>query len=292
MTDLNPLVVAVTTRALCDLEMEHETFLAVGEEGYMASQRDRIETPVRWGVAYPLVRKLLGLNKPGQPPLVRVCVVSRNDPVTGLRVMRAVEQEGLDIGRAIFTKGRSPFVYLGPLGVDLFLSADRHDVEVALAAGFAAAQVMPGLAGEETIQGELRVALDGDSTLFDSSADDVYLKEGVEAFHAHEKAMAAIPLGPGPMAPFLAFLNRVQAARPGAIRTSLVTARAVPALERAIRTLLAIGVTVDEAYFLEGEPKTEFLRVYRPDLFLDDSPRHVDAAKDFVPTAYVPRLTA
>lgn len=292
MSDQKPLVVAVTTRALCDLEAEHQVFLAGGEEGYMASQRGRIEEPVRWGVAYPMVHKLLDLNRAGEPPLVRVCVVSKNDPVTGLRVMRAIEQEGLDIGRAIFTKGRSPFKFLGPLEVDLFLSADHHDVEVALAAGIAAAQVLPGFATEDPLHGELRVALDGDSTLFDSSADDVFLQVGVEGFHAHERAHAEVPLGPGPMAPFLAFLNRVQAARPGSIRTSLVTARAVPALERAIRTLLAIGVTVDEAYFLEGTPKTEFLRVYRPDLFLDDSPRHVEAARQFVPTGFVPRQSA
>jgi len=293
MTPEGCLVVGVTTRALCDLEEEHKAFLEHGEAGYMASQRDRMDEPVLWGVAYPLVRKLLALNKPGQAPLVKVVLVSRNDPVTGLRVMRTISAEGLEIGQAIFTKGRSPFPYLGPLGVDLFLSAEREDVEQANAAGFAAAQLMPGAVNElSPLTGELRVALDADSTVLDGSADAVFLREGVEAFHAHERAHCTEPMGPGPLAPFLAFLNRVQQVRPGAVRTCLITARAVPALERAVRTLLALGVTVDEAFFLEGQAKAEFLRQFRPDAFFDDSDRHVEDAKNIVPTARVPRAAS
>lgn len=283
------LVVAVTSRALCDLETDHAVFLQEGEAGYMAYQQAHMDDPIRWGTAYGLVKKLLALNEPGQPPVVEVCLVSRNDPVTGLRVLRAVEAEGLPIEKAVFTKGRDPFVHLESLGVHLFLSAEPEDVRGAIRAGFAAAQVMPRPA-DDTQAGtqELRVALDGDATIFDGSAEEVFRQVGVERFHAHERAHANEPLGPGPMAPFLAFLCRMQARRGGmGIRTYLVTARAVAAHARAINSLLAMGVTVDEAFFLGGHAKASILRTLAPDIFFDDGERHVEAAKDLVPTGRI-----
>lgn len=295
MTPKGPLVVAVTSRALCDLEEEHSVFAQEGEAGYMAHQRARLAEPVAWGTAYPLVRKLLAFNRPDQPPLVEVCLISRNDPLTGLRVLGTIEAEGLPIEKAIFTKGRAPFSYLQPLGVHLFLSAEAEDVREAVAAGCAAALVMPPpRTGASPAGGdlELRIALDGDCVLFSDEAEKVFQSEGVDAFHAHERARADESLAPGPFAPFLAALCALQGHSAGAgaprIRTYLVTARAVAAHARALKTLVSWGLTVDEAYFLCGQSKAAFLSAMQPDFFFDDSRRHVDAAKDLVPTGLVP----
>lgn len=288
-----PLVVAITSRALFDLEEEHQVFLKEGEAGYMAHQRARQDKSLPWGMAYPLIRKLLAFNAPGEPPLVQVVILSRNDPMTGLRVMGTIQREGLPIDRAIFTKGRSPFAYLRPLGVTLFLSAEPEDVEGASRAGCAAALVLPRPCGElETplIHDELRVAFDGDAVLFDASAEEVFIAGGAEAFHAHEQEMAQEPLPPGPFQPFLAALLRLKH-RGMAIRTALITARAVAAHERALRTLDAWGLPTDEAFFLSGGSKAEFLSRFDPAFFFDDSRVQVESARERVATGLVPRAS-
>jgi 5'-nucleotidase len=71
------------------------------------------------------------------------------------------------------------------------------------------------------------------------------------------------------------------------IRTALVTARSAPAHERAIRTLMNWNIRVDEAMFLGGLPKGEFLREFEPDFFFDDQTGHVDAAARHVPAGHV-----
>ena len=62
------------------------------------------------------------------------------------------------------------------------------------------------------------------------------------------------------------------------IRTALVTARSAPAHERAIRTLMDWHIDVDEAMFLGGLPKGEFLREFEPDFFFDDQTGHIENA--------------
>src|SRR5690606_15430214 len=114
------------------------------------------------GVAFGFVRKLLGLNnlRPADP-LVEVIVLSQNDPSTGLRVMRSVEAHGLPISRAIFTQGASPHEYIGALSMSLFLSANKKNVDDAMALGFPAGLVVDSAdahVGDDTV----KVALDFD----------------------------------------------------------------------------------------------------------------------------------
>jgi len=71
------------------------------------------------------------------------------------------------------------------------------------------------------------------------------------------------------------------------IRTALVTARSAPAHERAIRTLMNWGIDVDEAMFLGGLSKREFLKEFEPDFFFDDQTGHCNAASSVAPTGHV-----
>ena len=71
------------------------------------------------------------------------------------------------------------------------------------------------------------------------------------------------------------------------LRTALVTARSAPAHERAIRTLMNWNIEVDEAMFLGGLAKGEFLREFEPDFFFDDQTGHVDSAAQHVPAGHV-----
>jgi 5'-nucleotidase len=283
------LVVAISSRALFDFEEENRVFEAEDDGAYMQLQYQRLDRPARPGVAFSLVNKLLAFNH-GGAPLVEVVILSRNDPVSGLRVFRSARHYGLPVQRGVFTRGQSPWRYLGPLAANLFLSTNEADVRSALGAGVPAARVYPESARASAAHpDEVRIAFDGDAVLFSDEAERVFQAEGLAAFQDHESERARTPLAPGPFKPLLEALHRLQRA-PAAgmrLRTALVTARSAPAHERAIRTLLAWQVEVDEAMFLGGLPKGDFLREFEPDFFFDDQTGHVENAAPHVPAGHV-----
>ena len=283
------LVVAISSRALFDFEQENSVFEASDDRAYMQLQLQRLDEPAEPGVAFSLVQKLLAFNR-GATPLVEVVVLSRNDPVSGMRVFRSCQHYGLAVERGVFTRGQSPWRYLKPLNANLFLSANESDVRSALAAGVPAARVYPHSARASSAHpGEVRIAFDGDAVLFSDESERVYQNAGLAAFHAHEAARASTPLAPGPFKPLLEALQRLQHEHGGAmrVRTALVTARSAPAHERAIRTLMDWHIEVDEAMFLGGLPKGEFLREFEPDFFFDDQTGHIESAAAHVPAGHV-----
>ena len=283
------LVVAISSRALFNLEEENRLFDAGDDKAYMQLQFDRLDLPAKPGVAFSLVKKLLAFNDDGVKR-VEVVMLSRNDPVSGMRIFRSSKANNLQLERGVFTQGRAPFGYLRALGAHLFLSANEKDVRDALALGFPAARVLT----ESTQAGnaypnEVRIAFDGDAVLFSDEAERVYQSEGLDAFQQHETEKAAVPLPDGPFKPLLAALHRLQKASTPhmRIRTALVTARSAPAHERAILTLMDWHIEVDEAMFLGGLPKGEFLREFEPDFFFDDQTGHVNSAARHVPAGHV-----
>jgi 5'-nucleotidase len=286
------LVVAISSRALFDFEEENRVFERDGEAAYIALQFARLEVPAKEGVAFQLVKKLLAFNTT-KAQRVEVVILSKNDPVSGLRVFRSAERAGLKLERGVFTRGRSPYRYLDALKANLFLSANENDVMSALDARFPAARVVPESAQAAGRHGdEVRIAFDGDAVLFSDEAEYVYQREGLEAFTRHETVHALKPLPPGPFKPLLEALHRLQAAAgtevPVRIRTALVTARSAPAHERAVRTLIDWNIAVDEAMFLGGLDKGAFLKAFEPDFYFDDQRGHVESAQKHVATGHVP----
>jgi 5'-nucleotidase len=288
------LVVAISSRALFDFEEENQVFEQGDDRAYMALQLERLDMPAKPGVAFSLVKKLLTFNQSGtteavaQP--VEVVILSRNDPVSGMRVFRSAQAYGLPIVRGSFTRGQSPWRYLKPLHANLFLSTHLSDVRAALDAGVPAAQVYPHSAhASEAHPAEVRIAFDGDAVLFSDEAERVYQAQGLDAFQRHESTHAQHPLAPGPFKPLLSALQRLQQSSTPQmrIRTALVTARSAPAHERAIRTLMAWHIEVDEAMFLGGLAKGEFLREFEPDFFFDDQTGHIESAAQHVPAGHV-----
>jgi 5'-nucleotidase len=305
------LVVAISSRALFDFEEENRVFEdgmvqppvagAKKDAAYMQLQLDRLDVPAKPGVAFSLVKKLLAFNDAPdslddaspQAKLaqrVEVVILSRNDPVSGMRVFRSAQHYGLNIQRGTFNRGEAPWRYLKPLHANLFLSAHLSDVRDALAAGVPAAQVYPQSAhASDKHPNEVRIAFDGDAVIFSDEAERVFQAQGLSAFQAHERDKAAQPLLAGPFKPLLEALHRLQSVGTSRmrIRTALVTARSAPAHERAIRTLMDWNIEVDEAMFLGGLPKGEFLREFEPDFFFDDQTGHVDSASQHVPSGHV-----
>jgi 5'-nucleotidase len=241
------------------------------------------------------VHKLLRLNERlGEDSRVEVVLLSRNSADTGLRVFNSIQHYKLDISRAAFCGGESPWRYINAFGCQLFLSNEAEDVRYALECGVAAATLVSSKGGG-TDSDLLRFAFDGDAVLFSDEAERVYKSEGLEAFTASEKAAAREPLGGGPFKPFLAALHRLQQAFPASeapIRTALVTARSAPAHERVIRTLRAWNIRIDESIFLGGLNKTDFLKAYQADVFFDDQPIHCESASPHIATGHVPHGVA
>lgn len=285
------LVVAISSRALFDLEAAHEVYERDGVEAYCQYQIEHEAEVLGKGVAYPLVEKLLKLNKSNDDNiLVEVILLSKNSADTGLRIFNSIEHYQLGISRAAFAGGESPYRYVRPFGAQLFLSADPDDVTEALDSGLAAATILPSKANDST-ESLVRIAFDGDAVLFSDEAEQIYQKGGLAEFEASEKASAEKPLPGGPFKGFLAALHNIQShypAKTSPIRTALVTARCAPAHERVIKTLRAWDIRIDEALFLGGMPKGEFLAAYGADLFVDDQKGHCEVASEFVLTGHVP----
>jgi 5'-nucleotidase len=297
----DPLVVAISSRALFDLEDSHALFEREGLEAYAAFQRAHEDELLQPGVAFPLVCKLLALNReaPADAPRVEVILLSRNSSDTGLRIFNSIEHHGLAIARAAFSNGAPPYPYIRPFGADLFLSTHGDDVRNALAAGVAAATILPA-AGQAACaphrNDQLRIAFDGDAVIFSDESERVSRNEGLAAFAENERVHAGEPLSGGPFRGFLDALHRLQNAFPAGeaspIRTALVTARSAPAHKRVILTLREWGVRLDEALFLGGRPKGPFLDAFGADIFFDDSEHNIASARDHVAAGHVPHGVA
>jgi len=286
------LVVAISSRALFDLGESHDLFERDGIEAFAQHQIERENELLQPGIAFPLVQKLLRLNRaPPEAPHVEVILLSRNSADTGLRIFNSIEHYGLDIVRAAFTRGEPTLPYVQAFGADLFLSANPDSVAKALAGGIAAATILPSKAPQRQSD-QLRIAFDGDAVLFGDESERISEEGGIDAFHRHETERVREPLSGGPFRGFLDALHRLQAAFPSEaspIRTALVTARSAPAHKRVILTLRHWGVRIDEALFLGGRSKGPFLEAFGADIFFDDSTVNVESARQHVATGHVPR---
>lgn len=290
MSQTKKLVVAISSRALFDLDESHRIFEEQGKDAFCRYQIEHEDETLTPGVAFTLVRKLLALNQALPDAVVEVILLSRNNADTGLRVFNSIRQHGLEICRAAFTSGQSPFSYIGPFGADLFLSANAEDVAQALAAGHAAATLLPSNPSANGSD-QLRIAFDGDAVLFSDEAERIYRAGGLTAFNANEVNEARNPLSGGPFKAFLSALHHIQSLFPpdqAPIRTALVTARGAPAHERVVRTLRAWNIRIDEALFLGGMAKGPFLEALGADIFFDDQQGHCQSACSHVPTGHVP----
>ena len=286
------LVIAVSSRALFNLDESHQIFETQGKAAYCAYQIEHEEDILEPGFGYELVRKLLVINTltASNKPLVEVILLSQNSADTGLRIFNSIDHFKLDITRAAFTSGMTPFGYIPAFGAHLFLSANAVDVANALEAGYAAATILSGTKNK-SVSEQLRIAFDGDAVLFSDQSERIYQEHGLAAFTENEKVSAKIPLPGGPFKGFLEALQAIQSQfeeQDSPIRTALVTARSAPAHERVVRTLRKWGIRIDEALFLGGMPKQEFLKAFGADIFFDDQKGHCEDAAQHISTAHVP----
>ena len=292
LTDI--LVVGVSSRALFDLEKENEIFKSHGLDTYTQHQIDNIDSILKPGTGFRLIKNLLSLNTVPDKKKVEVIVLSKNNAATSLRITKSIDHYSLDITRSAWVGGEPISKYLYPYRVDLFLSANETDVQDAINAGFAAARIYKAAKYSPATRDDkqkIKIAFDGDAVLFSDESERIYQEQGIDAFVAHERENALKPLPDGPFAPLLRAIAQAQSeftAFDAPIRTALITARNSPAHERVVRTLHEWGVRIDEVHFLGGLDKTEFIEAFGADIFFDDQDVHCSRAADTTPTGIVP----
>ena len=283
------LTVAISSRALFDLDASDAVYREQGLEAYRHYQIKHENEPLEPGPGFPFVAKLLHINQLLGARRVDIVLLSRNSADTGLRVFNSIAKHDLKIVRAAFSSGASPYRYAQAFKCDLFLSAEHQDVVRALESGVAAATLLSTQPSRNAAD-VLKIAFDGDAVLFSDQAERVFEQEGLRAFEQAEAQAADRPLGGGPFKPFLEGLHRLQREFDDdcPIRTALVTARGAPAHERVIKTLRGWDIRLDESLFLGGLDKAAFLQAYEADVFFDDHPDNIGAAKGHVAAGHVP----
>lgn len=308
------MVIGVSSRALFDLTIENEIFEKQGLEAYCSYQVEHEQDILKPGPGFRLIKSLLKLNECGREQnLIEVIIMSHNSPNTSLRVFNAIAHYGLPITRSVLVSGASLAPYLAAFHTDLFLSACEEDVQCAIDGGIAAGIICTDTAVSHAEQGEgngkreariipmpqtagqIRIAFDGDAVLFTDQSERIFKEKGLNAFEENEKAQAKVPLEEGPFASFLKKLANLQRqfdTENCPIRTALVTSRSAPAHERVIRTLRSWNVWVDEAFFLGGLDKRDFLKAFGAQIFFDDQVIHTESAAQAVPAALVPYKSA
>lgn len=289
------LTIAVSARALFDMEESNQIFLKEGQEAYEAHHKQLDGVPLEPGSAFHLVKALLALNEAGKPHcLVEVVVLSSVHPAASLRVINSIRHYGLGIERSAFTGGEDAIGYLEAFGVDLLLSRSEEDVQRAVDAGFAAAQMYAPPESYDPATDKLVLAFDGDAVLFSDESELYYRQNGKEAFYKHEAEKAEVPMKEGPFTKVLRTLHIIQksaAKGESPLRIAIVTARGGDSRERVLRTLEEWDIAVDQVFFLSGLSKDRVLSVLRPQIFFDDQDRHVSKAARHVPSGKVPLLS-
>ena len=294
------LVIGVASSALFDLSESNRIFNEEGIEKYRVHQEENIDIPLSKGVAFPFIRRFLGINRafPESKP-VEVVLLSKNSPETGLRVFRSIHHYSLNITRAAFIAGRSPHEYLPAFNASLFLSANPSDVRQAIASDCPAGVVLQSNVSDDAADDELRIAFDFDGVIANDEAEAVFKKNNdLVEFQAHETDHQETPHQPGPLADLftqLAFMQKLEQKQQKdnpeykkILRIAIVTARNAPAHERVVTTLKAWGVSVDEAFFLGGMEKHRILTILRPHMFFDDQISHLESPASDIPMVHIP----
>jgi len=293
------LVIAVSSSALFNLSESNTIFVEKGAKAYKEFQEKNLDKVLEKGVAFPFIKRFLNINNRFKKQLpVEVVLLSKNSAVTGKRVFRSIHHYGLDISRAAFMEGKSPYEYVPAFNASLFLSANESDVQSAIEAGYPAGVVLPSEIVNDEGDEELRIAFDFDGVIADDEAESIFKSGKLLDFHAYEVANSHIPHQAGPLADLfkkLSFLQKLEDKEiekdkdyKRIIRTAIVTARNAPAHERVITTLEDWGVSANEIFFLGGMDKDRILSRLKPHMFFDDQKSHLKSNTGNIPMVHIP----
>lgn len=298
------LIVAIASSALFDLNESDNIFKEKGVLEYKKFQEKNINKILKPGVAFPFIKRLLNLNnifrKDVPSGVVEVVLLSRNTHETGLRVFKSIQHYKLDIQKAGFFAGESPYKYIEAFNASLFLSANYEDVRLTLNEGYAAGMIIDNGSNSNVLEDdsdELRIAFDFDGVLANHESDEVFDRKGLDKYLINESKKSNNPLQPGPLKDFakrIVELRKLESARiiknekyERVIKIALITARAAPAHERAVNTLKEWGIDVDLSFFMGDTPKKRILETMKPHIYFDDRPENFKDVEK-IPSVFIP----
>ncbi|XP_065146948.1 5'-nucleotidase, cytosolic IAa isoform X1 [Paramisgurnus dabryanus] len=290
----NAVTIAVSSRVLFRTDIEQKVYEEKGVEEYLRYQIQHENEPLAPGPAFPFVKALETVNiqlrelYPASEELFDIVLVTYNHAHVGVRLINTINYHNLFIERFCMTGGSSPIGYLKAWQTNLYLSADAQKVQEALAEGIAAATMFMPDKQMEVSETQLKVAFDGDAVLFSDESERIFKAHGLDKFFEHERENENTLLDHGPLKGFLELLGKLQKKFYAKghrldcpIRTYLVTARSAASSGiRALKTLRAWGLEIDEALFLAGAPKGPMLEKIRPHIYFDDQMFHVEGAAE------------
>jgi len=299
----NKLIIAIASSALFDLTDSDKIFKEKGELAYRKFQNKNVDKILKEGIAFPFIKRLLKLNnifKSEVPDgVVEVILLSKNSHETGLRVFKSIQNYKLDIQKAGFFSGESPYKYIKAFNASLFLSADYSDVKLAINEGCPAGMVLKDDMDKiiEDKDKELRIAFDFDGVLADDGSEKIYKNKGLKKYQKSEARRSYSPLKPGPLQDFakkIVELRKLESLKveknkryKRAIKIILITARSAPAHERAIYTLKSWGIDIDQSFFLGTTKKKKILETLNPHIYFDDQRKNINGVSN-VPSVFVP----
>lgn len=293
------LVISVSSSALFDLSESDRIFKEKGTEVYRKYQEDNIDNTLAPGIAFPFIKRLLHLNDEFTEKPIEVILLSRNSTETGLRIFRSIQKHNLDITRAGFFDGASPFEYIPAFNSALFLSANEEDVKKAIEKGYPAGVVLKTEISDDTIDRSLRIAFDFDGVIVDDEAEKVYKETNdLNKFHQHEVSKTDLAHKPGILKKLVEKLVEIQEIENKRFETdksykkiinlAIITARNAPSHERMVTTLKNWGLTVNTTFFLGGIEKSRILKVMKPHIYFDDQMVHLDGSLKDIPLVHIP----
>jgi 5'-nucleotidase len=258
------LVIGVSAHALFDLEDEAEIARTRSPEEYRRHLLQRDAEVLAPGRAFPVVQALQRIGE-GSARHFELVVLSRASADASPRLFTSMHEHAVHATRAAFTGGDAFAPYLQAFHVDLLLSEDEDEARSSVAAGTPAAVVTAKLEDAKHPIEQIRIAFDGDAAVFggpqgaDGEADEIG-PESVEK----------------PLARLMKAVAELQTGDPdkGPVRTALVTRRASPAQERAIKAMREWKVRLDQAFFVGDLPRELLLEACRAHLFFDDGGSH------------------
>ena len=183
---------------------------------------------------------------------------------------------------------------LDAFGTDLFLTRNEKDAQRAINHDVASAVVNFPPNGTYYNRSEnepVRIWVDGDAVTFGSSSELVYREVGLDKYWAFEAENFDKELEEGPFTGVLAKISKLNEQFPEGkkpFELSLLTARGSLSAARVFNIAAHHGIVFNgRSVFLGGTSKADILKVYKPDLFVDDQMVHLEDSRKYCPTGLV-----
>uniref|UniRef100_H3A3Y9 5'-nucleotidase, cytosolic IA n=1 Tax=Latimeria chalumnae TaxID=7897 RepID=H3A3Y9_LATCH len=284
------LVIAVSSRALFNMEKEHQLFLEKGKEAYVQYQIANEDNPLPEGTAFAFIKMSHKILSWIFMPRMRIFFNKSMPMIFNIVEQRACYKQRsalrtlcLDISRFCFVSDEDSTNYLKPNEVKLFLSADKTDVVNSLKKAFPPAHLI--LCFQDPSKTTLGSERDSEVTLTNLCRPRIQ----EPGFHCkiqflQYKAFTNKNLTLGPLKNFAVHLGKLRKKfgyEGSPLATYLVTARSGwDTGLRIIRTLREWGLEVDEAFFMAGASKGPILSAIQPHIYFDDSLHNIQRAQD------------